>query len=239
MSQSFSPIQNGIISKLKNAERLRYSELQPDTIPNDLFNYHLQFLVKKGFVDRTEEGYSLAESGIRHVADPDISNLQQKIASLFKVNVITIVSRIKDGKVEILNQLRKSHPSFGKIGVMGGIVLKGEPLEEAATRKLREECGLDASFKIIGIERRFLHKDEELFSDVLFPIAYCDAVSGALQSETEFGENFWVDIDEAIENDSAEFDSIQAIVKVLNAIKVGSIDTLPFFYQECTQKRPS
>lgn len=231
MSQVFSPIQNHIMSKLKNAKSLRYSDMQPEGVANDLYNYHLQFLVKKGFIDRTDEGYALSETGIKHVADPYLPTTEPQIASLFKVNVITIVSRIHEGKLQILNQVRRSNPSYGKVGVMGGVVLKGELTEAAATRKLKVETGLEANFKLVGMERRIMHVRGELFSDVLFPIAYTDEYAGNLM-DTEYGENMWVGIDQAIKNESAEFDSIHAITIVLKAIKDGSIGSLPFFYRE-------
>lgn len=235
MPQSFSPIQNHIISKLKNAERLRYSEMQPEDIPNDLFNYHLQFLVKKGYVARNDDGYALAEAGIKHVADPDVATEEEKIASTFKINVITIASCVHQGKLEILNQIRKSHPSFGKIGIMGGIVRKGESLEAAAERKLKAETGLIADFRVVGIERRMMYAGGKLFSDVVFPIAYADAQSGELAEDTEFGHNMWVSIDEAIKNESGSFDTIRKISDVLQAIKSGTIEDLPFFYDEDVQ----
>jgi len=233
MSQSFSPIQNHIVSKLKNAKRLRYSELQPDKIPNDLFNYHLQHLVKKEFVTRSGDGYSLSAKGIKHIADPSPSN--DAITSLFKVNVITIVSRKVGRNIEILNQIRKSNPSYGKIGVMGGVVLKGELIEAAATRKLKQETGLNAKLKVVGCERRMLYKDGELFSDVMFPISYSDSASGELIVDSDFGHNMWVPIDEAIKNDGAVYDSIPSIVKVLRAIKKGTINKMPFFMDETVQ----
>lgn len=233
MAQNLSPIQNHIISKLKNAKSLRYSELQPGKIPNDLFNYHLQHLVKKDFVRKSDKGYLLSVSGIKHLADPFPAN--NAITSLFKINVITIVSRVVDGKVEILNQERRSNPSYGKVGVMGGVVLKGELIEPAAARKLKEETGLDARFRLIGCERRVMYKSEELFSDLLFPIAYANSFQGSLEIETEFGYNKWVSIDEAIKNESAEFDSIKSITTVLRAIRAGKIGTLPFFFEECVQ----
>ena len=206
--------------------------MQPDKVPNDLFNYHLQQLVKKEFVTKIDTGYSLSEKGIKHVADPFVEN--RAITSLFKYNVITIVLRINKGEIEILNQVRTSNPSFGKVGVMGGVVLKGESTEDAATRKLKVETGLDAQFKIVGCERRMLYKSGELFSDVIFPIAYTDEYDGEL-IDTEFGHNMWVPIDEAIKNESAEFDSIQTIVSVLRAIKEGTIHTNPFLFQETVQ----
>jgi 8-oxo-dGTP pyrophosphatase MutT (NUDIX family) len=232
---ALSPIQNHILSKLKNAASLRYSELAPKGVPNDLFNYHLQQLVKKELVTKSGEGYSLAEKGIKHVADPDVLDGGEKIASLFKVNVITIVSRVKNGKIEILSQRRKSHPSFGKIGVMGGIVRKGESVDDAAKRKLKVETGLDAELRLVGLQRRIMYKSNKLFSDVYFPITYTDTHTGELLEETEFGANFWAPIDEAIQNESTEFDSLCKIVDVLKAVKEGTIGTLPFFYGEDTQ----
>lgn len=236
MTRPFSIVQNHILSKLKNAKRLRYSDLQPARTSNDLFNYHLQTLVKRGFVERSEEGYALSSRGIWHVADPLNGSGTSTATHLFKINAITILSRIREGHIEILNQVRTSHPSYGKIGGLGGVVRKGEPLEEAATRKLFEETGLRAQFKLVGMERRFLYKNDELFTDMLFPICYANAYEGELQQESEFGTNIWVGIDQAITNDSGSYDSITAIPKVLNAVKDGSIRSLPFFYQENTQR---
>jgi 8-oxo-dGTP pyrophosphatase MutT (NUDIX family) len=236
MSVNFSPVQNFILSKLKNAKSLRYSELQPKKMANDLFNYHLQFLVKKGFLNKEEDGYSLSETGVKHMADPYPATATPQITSLFKSNVLTVVSRIHNGEIQILNQLRKSNPSYGKIGVMGGVILKGESTEDAATRKLKAETGLDADFKVVGIHRRMMYVKNELFSDLYFPIAYSDEVRGELIKETEYGENMWVDIDQAIQNESAEFDSITSLIPVLKAIKDGNIHSMPFLYEENTQR---
>ncbi len=233
MLANFSPIQNQILSKLKNAKMLRYHEMQQAGVPNDLYNYHLQYLVKKGYVDRTGEGYMLSELGIKHVADPYPTN--DAITSLFKINVITIVSRVVNGKIEILNQVRRSNPSYGKVGVMGGVVLKGEMIEPAAARKLSQETGLQAEFRLIGCERRVMYQGGELFSDLMFPIAYADTYAGELIEHSQFGDNIWVPIDEAIVNDSQKYDSIKSIVTVLHAVKGGTIAKLPFFFEETIQ----
>lgn len=233
MLQNMSHIQNHILSKLKNAKILRYSQMHPKDIPNDLFNYHLQYLVKQKYILKSEEGYCLSPKGVQHVADPYTTN--EAITSLFKINVITIVSRVVDGQIEILSQLRTSNPSYGKIGVVGGVVLKGEPIEIAATRKLKQETGLDATLRLVACERRIMYRGGELFSDVMFPITYTDSHQGELQIDTDFGHHMWVPIDEAIKNESAEFDSIRTIPKVLQCIKDGSIDTMPFLFAEETQ----
>jgi 8-oxo-dGTP pyrophosphatase MutT (NUDIX family) len=262
--QIFSAIQNHILSKLKNAKSLRYSELQPvkgdpvcadfksGKVPNDLFNYHLQFLVKKGFLEKisgekggkkgdADAGYTLSKIGLKYVADPFLPSDKPEITSLFKVNVLTVVSRKIGGRIQILNQLRTSQPSYGKIGVPGGVVRKTEFIEEAASRKLKIETGLEAQFRLVGMQRRIMYKDGELFSDVYFPIAYAHddgsgkpgtGITGELV-DTEYGKNMWVDIDEAIANEERDsYDSLEKLPTILRAIRDGSIDTMPFLFDE-------
>lgn len=229
-----NPIQNHIITKLKNNQSLKYSEIQPEKTSNDLYNYHLQFLVKKGLINKKDKEYSLSKSGLQYIADP--YSTTNSINSFFKINVINIVSRVNNGQIEILNQIRQSNPSYGKVGAMGGVVLKGELIEDGATRKLEQETGLKAKFKIVACERRIMYKSNELFSDLMFPIAYTNSYTGTLKNQTIFGTNIWVSIDEAIKNESQEFDSIQTIVPVLQAIKDNSIDKLSFIFKENIQK---
>ncbi len=233
MTSKLSPIQDYIISKLKNADVLRYADLHPQGTPNDLFNYHLQHLVKKGLLTKENSKYYLSAQGLKYVADPHTSNKLED--ALFGVKVITIVSRTVGGKLEILNQIRKSNPSYGKVGVMGGVVLKGELFEDAASRKLRQETGLDAKFKILGCERRIMYKSGELFSDVLFVIAFANKYSGKLIEDTDFGHNMWVPINIAIKNESSKFDSIKSIKIVLKDLKKKTNKSVQYFFREDIQ----
>lgn len=226
--------QDYIISRLKNADYLRYSDMRPSDTPNDLYNYHLKHLIKKGLVAKTTHGYHLTAEGQRHVAD--VHHTGDQSNRLFKINVITIVSRRTSNGIEILNQVRGSQPSFGKVGVMGGTIVKGEPLLQAASRKLKDETGLDATFRLIGHERRMTHEGGQLFSDVLFPICYADSHAGIL-IDTEYGHNFWVPIETAITNENDPHDSIASITTVLEAIATGALETLPLFYAETSQER--
>lgn len=227
-----SPIQNYIISRLKNAANLRYSDMRPTDTPNDLYNYHLKQLISKNLVTKTATGYQLASHGLRHVAD--VHHTSDQSNRLFKMNVITIVSRIIDGQPMILNQVRTSNPSYGKVGVMGGTVVKGEPLLAAASRKLQEETGLAAEFRLVGWERRCLYKHDTLFSDVIFPLTYTDISTGE-PIDTDYGHNLWVPIEEAIRHEADPSDSITGIVTVLEAVQDGTIDELPMFFHETEQ----
>lgn len=227
-----SPVQNHIISQLKNADTKRFTDLRPEGIENDRYNYHLRFLIKKGLITKTPHGYSLTSTGERYVAD--VFHTSDQAQRLFKINVITIVSRRTEQGIEILNQERHSQPSYGKIGVMGGTILKGEPLLDGARRKLQNETGLQAEFRLVGHERRLRYRNDELFSDVLFPICYADESSGTL-TDTEYGHNFWVPIDQAILHEQDPHDSIVSIKTTLEAIRDGTIEQLPLFYHETRQ----
>lgn len=225
-----SSIQRNIIARLKNADSLRYSELKPDkNIPNDLYNYHLKKLITDGLVVKLDEGYTLSTDGVRHVADVHHTSDQEN--RLFKFNALLIVTREINGELHILNQRRTSQPSYGIIGIPGGTILKSEPLLEGARRKLRQETGVDGAFSYIGLERRIYYKDDQLFSDVLFPICVCKHATGE-PTTTEFGENFWVPIDQAITNDSRIDDSVESIATVLTAIRDGELEQIIGFYHE-------
>jgi len=230
MSMALPPIQDDIISRLKNADSLRYSELHPADVPNDLYNYHLKQLLAKDIIQKNELGYTLSEQGMQHVAD--VHHTSDQAHRLFKINVITIVSRIINGELMILSQVRTSNPSYGKVGVMGGTIVKGESTTDGASRKLQQETGVNAHFRIVGSERRMLYKQGTLFSDVLFPIAYTSASEGE-PIDTEFGHNLWLPVDTAIENNNTDpFDSIASIGTVLSAVKENRINELPFFFEE-------
>ena len=230
-----SNIQNQILTRLLSSQKLRYSDMKPDDITSDLFNYHLQFLVKKGLVLKEDDGYSLSTAGIKHVADEYPLNPRGEVANLFKMNVITIVSQNSKNGIQILNQVRERHPSFGKKGVMGGSVRKCEEVLDGAKRKLQEETGLSADFRVLGFERRILNVGDELFSDIIYCLCYADEVTGDLKAHTEFGINRWVSLDEALKNDEPRADSIESISKILKAIKDGGVDKIPLFFHESKQ----
>ena len=207
--------------------------MHPAEVPNDLYNYHLKALISKELVNKTDDGYSLSENGRRYVAD--IHHTSDQANRLFKINVITIATRLFDSELQVLVQKRMSQPSYGIVGVMGGTIVKGESMVDGAKRKLEQETGLTADFRVIGIERRQLYKSNELFSDVLFPICYATNASGSLLETTEFGQNSWMNINEVVLLNQRPYDNIQAITTVLESIRDNTINSLSMFYDETVQ----
>lgn len=224
---SSSHVQRSIISRLKNADSLRYSELLAGYDDRDLFNYHLRELVAKGLVTKLEnkQGYTLSGKGLRQVAD--VHHTSDQANRLFKINPLLIVAGKRADGLYILQQLRTAQPDYGIIGIPGGTITKAEPLLIGASRKLKEETGLDGEFSYVCTTRRILYQGETLFADVLFPICIATAWSGDLHT-TEFGKNNWYHIDEAIKND----DRIELVQTTLRALRDDTLSTVQGRYHE-------
>jgi len=82
--------------------------------------------------------------------------LYKKIQELIPIACVDII--IKKGEKFLLVK-RKNKPAKGQWFFVGGRIMKGELLEEAALRKVKEETGLDIILKkIIGVDQTIFKK---------------------------------------------------------------------------------
>lgn len=226
---SNSHVQQAIISRLKNADVLRYSELRQIDVDRDLFNYHLRELVEKGIITKLANrgGYTLSQKGQQRVADSLHTSDQSN--RLFKINPLLIAIDARPGGLYILNQYRTAQPDYGTVGVPGGTIIKSEPLLAGAHRKMLEETGIRADFEYFALTRRVIYtKTGNLFADVVFPICISFTPKGSPKT-TAFGSNQWVSIDEAIENEGTR---IEYLGTVLTALRDGTLESLRGSYHE-------
>ena len=205
---------------------LRYMRLKPEGMGSDKFNYHLQYLVKKGWVEKTGEVYRITQEGKKFTTNLDaLGHLQQT----FKVSVALYV--IKDGQV--LLQRRARHPFYGDVTSVAGKILPGERVVAAAGRKLREETGLEASFRLLGMHRKIRRNLEgEVVEDTFYHICRADGASGKLIEKNVYGENFWASFSEAIKYESKNSDFGKTDIKVWERIKKGNDEW--FYFEEET-----
>lgn len=225
-------IQQEILAKLIQAKTLRYSEARPPRVENDLYNYHLQFLVDKGYVTKHNGTYSLSSEGKIHVSVKDPLSPTGLKADTFKLGVLTLVLDTSGPETKVLNQTRHRQPFYGQKGIMGGSIKKGEFVVEAARRKLKVETGLEADFELISFIRKIsVNKKNEIVSDVLFHLCLGRNPKGELLKETIYGENFWTTVPESIINESASprFDKV---LEVLNELKTDPFTKFSLTYSE-------
>lgn len=195
-----NPIKLAILTQLLKSEKLRYGDIKSSEMDNDLFNYHLQSLVKKGLVEKVEKEYSLSSLGRYEVAEQNPLDLKGHSVDRFKINVLTLVLRKENGVKQILLQRRKKHPFYNTVAVMGGVINKGELLTEAASARLQMKTGLTGQFTLCGMWRN-INLDKSgvmVLEDILFHICCTDQYEGELLSTTDHGENFWADLEEAV-----------------------------------------
>ena len=188
-----SDIQKQILTQCKFlASGGKYSQLKSETdIDNDLFNYHLQFLVKKGFLDKNDQLYTLTEKG-----KSSVTNIDEEIKTItpaYKVSVY--MCPIIDNQVLLYKRLK--HPQYSYTGLISGKIRYGEPILETAQREFTEETGLTAKFKIIGNLRQIRKNSQgQVIEDGVFYICYTNKIAGTLVPKGPEGEYFWTNLDQ-------------------------------------------
>jgi ADP-ribose pyrophosphatase YjhB (NUDIX family) len=220
-----SEIQVKILTKFITSEGLRYSEAKPEDVDNDLYKYHLKFLVTKGYIEKIGESYKLTEQGklFGHKVNP-----YGQLQSEFRIAVICILIIREDGKQKILLQTRLKHPSYGEMGTVSGKIKQGEKIIDCAKRKFKEETGLDADFKYIGLLRAIRYnKDSKLINDQWFNVCLADSYSGELIEDNKYWKNYFVDLDQILaeKNNNIAMQNLQEIIHRIQK------DEIPFMIE--------
>lgn len=181
-------VQGKILAMISGSEGLRYSEAYPgEGIDDDLYNYHLQELVRRGYVEKINQRYRLTESGKK-----EITHFNAKGEELGRFHLVTILIVMRHERKEILLHKRKVHPHRGEISTVSGNVLAGEKILVAAKRRLKEETGLEAEFEHWGNFRAIRKTMRgDLFEDMIFCVCTTEEPRGVLVDENKFGENWW------------------------------------------------
>lgn len=208
-------IQRTIISKIRFLKKgARYSDLKIDTIENDLFNYHLQQLVKTGFLNKLDGKYSLTNKGKTTVTNIDEED--RKNPPSFKVSVYMVLQ--KDNKILLYE--RRKHPQFGYVGFPSGKIKFGERILDTAARELLEETGIQADFQIIGNIRQIRkNKYQDIIEDGVFYICYANKFSGKLNKSSKEGKFYWEDIVKVSNIKKLFRPSVETIIENLMKVK--------------------
>ncbi len=215
-----------LVLLMKSDSSKRYAQLMIPGIENDLFNYHLQQLVKTGYIQKLEIGYQLTQNGMQYVSQLDIEGNPRKY---FKSSVALVVFR--NNKTELLMQERLRNPFIGDTTTIAGKILYGEKVIDAAKRKLLEEAGLVADFSLAGILRKIRrNNDNEVIEDSLYHYCIASEPSGELVQQNEHGKNFWTNISNALKFEENNIDAGEYDLQIIKDITAGKTEL--FYYEQ-------
>ena len=131
-------IQKQILETLTFHEIVRFAALRPLKVESNLYSYHLKLLIKDGYINKTNNGYTLAPKGLMHVdrISTDKFELRQQ------PKIITILV-IENEKGEILLWRRNKQPFINTWSLISGKTHIDDPsIEAAALREAKEKIGL-------------------------------------------------------------------------------------------------
>ena len=193
------PTQIRILISLLFVPHASYSDLMKQTdLESDHFNFHLQSLVKQGFISKnTAAAYALTTAGKEHAnkLDTEANTIERQP----KVTVLLNILRQSDRGLELLVQQRLKQPFYGFWGIPTGKIRWGETVIQTAQRELFEETGLTCEDpRFYGIHHKIDYSQEtgELLEDKIFFEVLCLNPQGALIEEFPGGQNRFVTQDE-------------------------------------------
>jgi ADP-ribose pyrophosphatase YjhB (NUDIX family) len=213
-----SEIQSKILALISRSDGLRYSKAYPGgEIDDDLYNYHLQELVKKDLLRKENGVYTLTDAGKMTILPMDSRGEWQ---DMFRMAVILVVTR--NSGEEILVHKRIRHPYKGEISTISGKIHAGEKYVDAAKRKLNEEAGLTANFEYWSSFRSIRKTNiGKLVEDTIYTVCVARDPTGEMVEINQFGENWWETYDKIFDYMKNNLATGNLEIELLKEIKSG------------------
>lgn len=211
------PTQNQILYKLKFSKGLHYSEMKPDKeMENNQFQFHLDQLLKKGYVTKSGDIYELAGTGKQYVKKLDSET--GKVVKQPHVSVRVACIKNTGPENEYLFYTRLMHPYYGCQGFPAGKLEHGETLMEAAKREIQEETGLTGEPKMVAVTHYIdIDGSGECLTDKLMFLFTIMNPSGDLVGSKE-GKYEWIKRSEVESKILKPFENIEGVLKELDIL---------------------
>jgi len=213
-----SEIQGKILAIIARSDGMRYSEAYPgEEIDDDLYNYHLQELVRRGYLEKLLKIYQLTDKGKKELVYLDSKGEEME---KFKIVLLLVVTR--NDKKEILIRKRKKSPHRGEISTLSGKAKLGEDFVETAKKRLMERTGLMAEFEHWG-DFRVIRRtsDGDVFEDMIFCVCTATEPSGKLIESDGYGDNWWDNFDKIYEYLAGNATESKMMINILRKIQEG------------------
>src|SRR5260221_866362 len=116
-------IQLNILRKLLFSSSLRFSELRPKDIENNLLTFHIDQLIRDKLIEKVDDKYQLTQKGKEFANRMDTDKVEIKPQG--KIGAIECCIRNTGDELEFLAYTRLKHPFYGSQGYSSGKVQYG------------------------------------------------------------------------------------------------------------------
>lgn len=196
---------------------------------NNLFQFHLDQLIKRDFVEKVNSKYKLTKNGKKFAIriDSDTAKLEPQA----KLGVGIGCVRKRNAKEQVLIYTRLKHAYYGCQGFPAGKIRQGEMILDAAERELEQETGLTGKAKLAGIFHYHIFNKlgKELLDDLILFLCRFDNPKGKLKGSNE-GKYEWVDAEKISKYIKKPFQSKKMFLKEVDVLLKNSAK--PEFIEE-------
>lgn len=132
-------IQKYIIGILYHQRAARFRDLRPPRVDTNLFSYHLKSLIKVGYVEKCDNGYTLGRAGLLYV--DRVSENKMMVRKQPKIVSMLVV---QNSEGDILLQQRTKQPYIDSWTLpYGKLHIDDVTIQAAAQREALEKLGLE------------------------------------------------------------------------------------------------
>lgn len=187
------PVQARILVALLFKPEAKFTELLRKThLTSDHFSFHVNKLSELGLVKKSHDNsYQLTPTGKEFANRFDTE--KTKVERQAKIGVLIVCVKKKGKTKQYLVHQRLKQPYYGFYGFVSGKIPWGETTIETARRELKEETGLSAELKFVGIEHKMDYSEKnELLEDKYFFIFKGEKPKGNLIKKFKGGKSIWM-----------------------------------------------
>lgn len=194
----------------------KFSNLNVESLSSDHFSFHINKLIKDGLILKNINGfYNLSNKGKEFANRLDTKKVE--IEKQAKIGVLIVASKFENQTKKYLIQQRLKEPYFGFFGFITGKIKLGESALAAAKRELKEETGMSATVKFVGVKHKTDYSTKNiLLEDKFFMVFKATNLKGKLTQEFEGGKNYWY-AEKQIINNKLLFDGVAETIKMANS----------------------
>jgi ADP-ribose pyrophosphatase YjhB (NUDIX family) len=138
-------IQNHILLELTRHTSRRYSQLRPRDVEGNLFTYHLNKLIRDGYVEKADRVYQLTIKGLQFVGTLSLQTGKTRPQPKILTAIIC-----KDRADRYLFVKWHRQPNVGQISFPHGMMHYGKTVTHMAATELAEKAGLEADLTYRG-----------------------------------------------------------------------------------------